>query len=354
LKRKLIFPSESDIDALQSQHALRDSIQRFLDVNEGFSRRLREMEDSLDLKSTLSKCKLNGASVVESEGDEGASDAGTITPSTAQRSAGGDWRFDFEDDLENSRPYRMCGKNDCNNSFATSACYVHSWSIFSGLSLADISAISVISLPFTSEDIQKIKDWNLKNSAHDIFARPEPNDPSGAPDIDMLSPSAEQSSLVQDTQNEETAEKEIIFSKTSTHNEERAEKEPIFKRASFQSAGSYRSIRSVGSRRSEREGWSSFYRGRGSMSSGTIDSLLYGDIPEWHKGIDHVDYQKSVKALSDDYEVLRKEFLRGRRRVTTENLEARCKTCGQPTDSLFLSIKENTWTCGLCPKIPVN
>jgi hypothetical protein len=336
LSPKLIFLSESDIDALQSQYALHGSIQRFLDIHEGFSRRLREMEDSLNLKSTLSKHKLNGTSVVESEGGEGASDARTVIPSNAERPAGRDWlvgrtahnvavlRFDFEDDLENSPAYRRSRKKDYNSSFANSGLHLHSWSIFSGLSLADISNISVISLPLNSEDIKKIKDGNLEISAHDIFARLKPSHPSGAPDVDMLSPSAEQSSLVQDTQKKQKVEKKSLFSRTSTQ--------------------------STGSRRSERERWSIFSSRLGNMSSGTISSLIDGEIPEWHKGIDHVDYQPSVKALSDDYEMLRKKYDYEEPR---KNLVTRyCNKCFQPTEFCFWSIKESTWICEHCYSIP--
>jgi len=290
------------------------------------------MEDSLDLRSTLSKHKLNGTSVVESGGDEGASDAGTIIPSMVERSAGRDWlagrtahnlvvrRFDFDDDLANSRVYRRNRKNDSNSSFATSAHYVHSWSIFSGLSLADISVISVISLPLNSEDIRKIKDWDLQVSAHDIFARLEPNDPGGALDIDMLSARATQSSLLQATQNEEKAEKKSIISKTSS-----------------QSAGSHRS---------ERERWSTLSGRRVSTGSGTSGSLIYREIPEWHKGIDHVDYQQSVKALSDDYEVLRKELPIDREYVRGGN--RLCNTCRQHFETFIWSGSAWTPTCKSC------
>ena len=328
---KLIFPSESDIDALQSQYALHGSIQKFLEVHEGFSRRLRKMEDSLDLKSTLSKHKLDRTSVVESEEDGEASDTKTIIPSTAER----DWpvrrtahsvavlHFDFEDDLENSRVYRRCNEGGCGNSFIASAFHLHSWSIFSGLSLADISVISVISLPLNSEDIEKIKNWDLKISAHDIFARVESDHPSGASDNGVLSPSTERPSLVQDAQKKQKAEKKSIFSRTSTQ--------------------------SAGSRQSERERWSIFSRSHGSLSSGTSDSLINGEIPKTHKGIDHIDYQESVKALSSDYEGLREEFPSHRRRIETENTKARwCSRCRQPSEFFFWSTKEATWICEFC------
>jgi len=314
------------------------------------------MEDSLDLESTLSRHKLNGTSVAESEGDEGASNAGTATPSTAKKSTTGDllrrtahnvaiWRSDFEDVLDNTRAYQRCKNNDYDNSLATSGAHLVSWSIFSGLSLADISAISVISLPVNSEDIRRIKDWNLELSAHEIFAGLEPNDPGGSPDLDMLSLTAEQSSVTQDTQKKQNAEKKSIFSRTST-----------------QSARSHRSAR---------EKWYMFSRSRLSMSSGTTSSLwdgewlsvfsgmhsddiigsLWGrDALKWYdspKGIDHIDYQESVKALS--YDEPWEGLQRGRSGIPTENSKTRrCNICSRPTEFCFWSTKEATWACEVC------
>jgi hypothetical protein len=56
-------------------------------------------------------------------------------------------RFAFDDDLQSSRVYRMVKNHSCEHSLPSSAVRTQSWSIFSGLSLADISNISVVALP---------------------------------------------------------------------------------------------------------------------------------------------------------------------------------------------------------------
>lgn len=62
-------------------------------------------------------------------------------------------RFTFEDDLESSPAYRMAKNDCCDCSFASSVARTNAWSIFSGLSLADISVMSVVALPLYPPDI---------------------------------------------------------------------------------------------------------------------------------------------------------------------------------------------------------
>lgn len=71
-------------------------------------------------------------------------------------------RFEFEDDLEASHVYRRLTGDTCDRSFTSSAVRTHAWSIFSGLSLADISVLSVIALPLYLVDI--------KNAEHYTFS----------------------------------------------------------------------------------------------------------------------------------------------------------------------------------------
>ena len=56
-------------------------------------------------------------------------------------------RLSFEDDLNGSRVYKRTQFYESDVSFTTSAIRTHSWSIFSGLSLAEVSIISAIALP---------------------------------------------------------------------------------------------------------------------------------------------------------------------------------------------------------------
>jgi len=72
------------------------------------------------------------------------------------------FRSEFEDDLEASRVYRRNQQNICDCSFVSSAARMNTWSIFSGLSLADVSNISVIALPLCQEDISNYFNYALE------------------------------------------------------------------------------------------------------------------------------------------------------------------------------------------------
>jgi hypothetical protein len=63
------------------------------------------------------------------------------------------FRFAFERDLETSRVYKRIQLYDPDASFTSSAIRTHAWSIFSGLSLAEVSIISTIALPLYQHEI---------------------------------------------------------------------------------------------------------------------------------------------------------------------------------------------------------
>lgn len=67
----------------------------------------------------------------------------------------------FEIYLKTSRVYRRAKRHSMDYSFRSSIVRPGSWSVFSGLSLNDISVISVIALPITADD--------LTNPQHYVF-----------------------------------------------------------------------------------------------------------------------------------------------------------------------------------------
>ena len=88
----------------------------------------------------------------------------SIPPSPSSTNPGsGLSRFEFEDDLESSRVYRRAQRDSMDFSFRSSIARTNAWSIFSGLSLGDISAISVIALPVFAQDIT--------NAHHYVFGK---------------------------------------------------------------------------------------------------------------------------------------------------------------------------------------
>jgi hypothetical protein len=70
----------------------------------------------------------------------------------------------FEKLLESSRAYRRASHSECDVSFSSSNIRSHAWSALSGVSLADISIISVIALPLESDEISKLL-LNSSNAA---------------------------------------------------------------------------------------------------------------------------------------------------------------------------------------------
>lgn len=63
--------------------------------------------------------------------------------------------FTFDHDLKNSRPYARAMKRNSVWSTASSAVHTMGWSYLSGLSLADVSEISIIGLPISPQEL-----WN--------------------------------------------------------------------------------------------------------------------------------------------------------------------------------------------------
>ena len=66
-----------------------------------------------------------------------------------------DFGFTFDEDLHNSRPYVRAMRRDLVWSAASSTLHTTGWSCMSGVSLADVSAISVIRLPVSPQEL-----WN--------------------------------------------------------------------------------------------------------------------------------------------------------------------------------------------------
>lgn len=127
-------------------------MEQLLKSNQELCKRLKNLEDAFDARSTITK-KFNDLSLVSREDNE------TITaarPSNNKRTSIIEVvrvRFAFDADLESSRVYRMARNDCCDRSFVSSAIRTNAWSTFSGISLADISVISIVALPLYPGDI---------------------------------------------------------------------------------------------------------------------------------------------------------------------------------------------------------
>ena len=69
----------------------------------------------------------------------------------------------FEKLLEATRAYRRAQRSECDVSFSSSNVRSHAWSALSGISLADISVISVLALPLDSDEISKLLPGSVKS-----------------------------------------------------------------------------------------------------------------------------------------------------------------------------------------------
>ena len=70
----------------------------------------------------------------------------------------------FEQDLKASRVYRRAKRHSLDISIRSSVARTHAWSIFSGLSLGQISSISVLALPLYPTDISNPEHYALKEN----------------------------------------------------------------------------------------------------------------------------------------------------------------------------------------------
>ncbi|KAM5350267.1 hypothetical protein ACJ41O_006772 [Fusarium nematophilum] len=161
-----ILNSESDRLATEQQHQLSININGLLESNRALSRRLMTLEDAFDIQSLVSKPPSVVSFVTAPMEQTGLNDSALVASADAHKAevpgiAVGE-APNFENDLEASRVYRRTKRDSMNFSFRSSVAYTHAWSIFSGLSLSDVSVLSVIALPIYRDE--------LSNAGHYDFA----------------------------------------------------------------------------------------------------------------------------------------------------------------------------------------
>lgn len=147
-------------------------MEQLLKSNQELCERLKNLEDAFGARSTITK-KFNDLSLMSREDNEIITAA---RPSNNKRTSIIEVvrvRFSFDADLESSRVYRMARNDCCDRSFVSSAIRTNAWSTFSGISLADISVISIVALPLYPGDIM--------NQEHYLFGDtkvPQPLEPA--------------------------------------------------------------------------------------------------------------------------------------------------------------------------------
>ncbi len=123
------------------------------------------LEDAFDAQSVVSKRRSVALTFRDPRYDDEATPP--LSPSTTltKPSSG----FDFESDLEASRPYRRAQRDTVDFSFRSSVAHSNAWSLFSELSLSDVSLMSVIALPVYADEVG--------NSHHYAFGKRRPVPP---------------------------------------------------------------------------------------------------------------------------------------------------------------------------------
>ncbi|XEV00927.1 hypothetical protein FSHL1_006214 [Fusarium sambucinum] len=167
----MILKSDSDRSATQHHEQLSSNINLLLESNHSLSRRLLNLEESLDAQTIASR-RMSFLSFTDvtpqNIGSEKSQPSIAETDSTIDIS-----KFDFEDDLEASRAYRRAQRDTMDFSFRSSVARSNSWSVFSGMSLGDISIMSVIALPVYQEDLTNAQHYDFGNDTLVITEEPQ-------------------------------------------------------------------------------------------------------------------------------------------------------------------------------------
>ena len=158
----------------ESQAKLAQNVDQLLVKSQDLSRRMMDLEVSFDAQTiTASKKKNRSSASIISAADTASATSpllplvSTATPTdtpllpTASQVQLSVARA-FEDDLKTSRPYRRAKRQSMDFSFCSSVPQSHAWSALSGLSLSNISVMSVVALPVYADEIT--------NSARYAFA----------------------------------------------------------------------------------------------------------------------------------------------------------------------------------------
>jgi hypothetical protein len=164
--------SRSDFAALESRAELENQLSALLDSNQALATKVQGLEDSFailslaksePLHTTQRQDDTDNATTVSQHANTITNPALTDRLSTLSTTS----TIRLKKDLETSRVYRRVKRTRSLDTFSSSALGSTAWSVFSGLSLADVSIISAIALPLCVGDIEYAysRDWGSDRSA---------------------------------------------------------------------------------------------------------------------------------------------------------------------------------------------
>jgi hypothetical protein len=161
-----VLTSESDLEAEQSRETLQSLVEQLLRSNHDISLRLQSIEENFETGSVITYCFRNGSMPDFPEGEAHAERSSQLEFNSVENISHGSniptegcagYRTGFEVDLGTSRVYRRTERFKSDVSFTSSAITSHAWSIFSGLSLSEVSMLSAIALPLYLNEIYNSK-----------------------------------------------------------------------------------------------------------------------------------------------------------------------------------------------------
>ncbi|KAF5532685.1 Rho guanine nucleotide exchange factor scd1 [Fusarium phyllophilum] len=158
----MILQSDSGQTVKEHQEQLSNNVKVLLDSNDALSRRLMNIEDALDEQTIMSR-RMSILSLSASPSQNTSQQSTVESPATSisTETSLSIFKFDFEDDLESSRVYRRAVRETMDFSFRSSIARSHNWSVFSGLSLGDVSVMSVIALPVYQGDLANAEQYDF-------------------------------------------------------------------------------------------------------------------------------------------------------------------------------------------------
>ncbi|KAJ4326785.1 hypothetical protein N0V84_002804 [Fusarium piperis] len=176
-----ILQCETQLEASQSQERLHVLIESVMQENKTLKQMMNESQHSFDAQSTFTKRQEDDRSIRDNDEDDTETIRGSVGVHTRDSIGGGSQkdnskkghqsrmlRLPFERILEQSWVYRRNQRNSCDRSFISSAERSHTWSVFSGFSLADVSILSVIAMPLTTMDLANGKHYQVEILNEDL------------------------------------------------------------------------------------------------------------------------------------------------------------------------------------------
>ncbi|ETS76344.1 hypothetical protein PFICI_11731 [Pestalotiopsis fici W106-1] len=161
-----ILQCQSDMEASQSQERLQTLVEQILADNNDLRQRLSQMQDTFDARSTFTKANAETNMTRPYDEEDREDNLSILTEAyrhtaMTQSTQAGTLNTALERILEQSWVYKRNRNGECDRSFIHSDQRSHAWSCFTGYSLADVSVLSMVSMPITQVDIKSVTSYNF-------------------------------------------------------------------------------------------------------------------------------------------------------------------------------------------------